>query len=415
MVQRVPYHQFTGNTVTIGTGTSRVVMGADSGNLKIQDSQSNTTIIEPGFGLQGSDKTDIVDNKANLTFPPTDIADSQLIFATASSELFMKSGGGYYRVAMVNTDPSISLDKTNVTITDHLNLDITYTVTEPEGTPTTVTITDDIPDSAVTTTHTTSNNHVRYVFDGSTALSSKTITFTATDGVNTGTATCAVNAIYTEELHQPSGTTRLLGLSFNSGGMGKVGSWGTPSASGSITYNNTGGTLNSGYGSNWSSGTYLAPSELSSINSNRNKTFIAWYKGTQSNGTNSSFSPGVPIFGHDGGTVHLGFGLEDGKIVICGGSSATKGTTSLNDGNWRMLAFTCTTGDVAEAYCDVSGTMTKEISNKSIVSSYNRVDQIGTGFAYSGMDYPTALDAIQIYQGILTQTQLQAIYDKGTS
>ena len=82
MVQRVPYHQFTGNTVTIGTGTSRVVMGADSGNLKIQDSQSNTTIIEPGFGLQGSDKTDIVDNKANLTFPPTDIADSQLIFAT---------------------------------------------------------------------------------------------------------------------------------------------------------------------------------------------------------------------------------------------------------------------------------------------------------------------------------------------
>ena len=45
MVQRVAYHQFTGNTVTLGAGTSRVIMGADSGNLKIQDSQSNTTII----------------------------------------------------------------------------------------------------------------------------------------------------------------------------------------------------------------------------------------------------------------------------------------------------------------------------------------------------------------------------------
>ena len=100
-------------------------------------------------------------------------------------------------------------------------------------------------------------------------------------------------------------------------------------------------------------------------------------------------------------------------ICICGGSSATKGTTSLNDGNWRMLAFTCTTGDVAEAYCDSSGTMTKEISNKGIATSYNKVDHIGTGYPYSGMDYPTALDAIQIYDGILTQSQLQAIYDKG--
>ena len=415
MVQKVPYHQFTGNTVTIGTGTSRVILGADSGNLKIQDSQSNTTIIEPGLGDQGFEGTSVVDNNASLALPPSGIDNGSLFWSTAENTLFMQSGGGWYKITTVNTDPSISLDKTSVTISSHLNLDITYTVTEPEGTPTTVTITDDIPDSAVTTTHTTSNNHVRYVFDGSTALSSKTITFTATDGVNTGTASCSVNAIYTEELHQPSGTTRLLGLSFNSGGLGKTGSWNSPTVTGSPTYNNTGGTLNSGYISGFSSGVYLSPGELASTNSQRNKTFIAWYKGTQSNGTNSQYSPGIPIFGDDTSSVHLGFGLEDGKIVICGGYSATKGTTSLNDGNWRMLAFTCTTGDVAEAYCDVSGTMTKEISNKDITTSYNKVNRIGTGYGYSGMDYPSALDAIQIYQGILTQTQIQAIYDKGTT
>ena len=415
MVQRVNYHQFSGNTVTLGAGGSRVVMGADSGNLKIQDSQSNTSVIEAGLGIQGSGGATIISNASNLALPPSGIDDGSLYFSTNNNTLYAKIGNGWYKVTTVNTSPSISLDVTSATISDHLNLDITYTVTEPEGTPTTVAITDDITDSAVTVTHTTSNNHVRYVFDGSTAQSSKTITFTATDGVSTGVATCSVNAIYTEELHQPSGTTRLLGLSFNGGGMGKVGSWSTPSASGSITYNNTGGTLNSGYGSNWSSGTYLAPSELSATQSNRNKTFIAWYKGTQSNGTNSAYSPGVPIFGDDTGAVHLGFGLEDGKIVICGGSSATKGTTSLNDGNWRMLAFTCTTGDIAEAYCDSSGTMTKEISNKNIATSYNRVHRIGTGYPYGGMDYPTALDAIQIYQGILTQAQLQAIYDKGTT
>ena len=46
MVQRVNYHQFSGNTVTLGASGSRVIMGADSGNLKIQDSQSNTSVIE---------------------------------------------------------------------------------------------------------------------------------------------------------------------------------------------------------------------------------------------------------------------------------------------------------------------------------------------------------------------------------
>ena len=54
MVQKVPFTQLSGNTMTIGTGTSRVIMGADSGNLKIQDSQSNTSVIEAGAGIVGA-------------------------------------------------------------------------------------------------------------------------------------------------------------------------------------------------------------------------------------------------------------------------------------------------------------------------------------------------------------------------
>ena len=199
-------------------------------------------------------------------------------------------------------------------------------MSEPEGTPVIITVanTKFATVGNVAITHTTSNNHIRAVFDGTTAYTDATITVTASDGVNTGVGTMTISTSYTEELHQPSGTTRLLALSFNSGGLGKSGSWGTPTVSGSPTYNNTGGTLNSGYGSGWSSGTYLSPSELSSTQSNRNKTFIAWYKGTQNNGTNSAYSPGVPIFGDNSGAVHLGFGLEDGVICICGGSSASK-------------------------------------------------------------------------------------------
>ena len=81
-----------------------------------------------------------------------------------------------------------------------------------------------------------------------------------------------------------------------------------------------------------------------------------------------------------------------------------------------MCAFTYTTNDICEAYTNnSSGTMTKEISNKDVSgsTSYNRVDYIGTGYGYSGANAASALDAVQIYSGILTQSQIQAIYDKG--
>ena len=417
MVQKIPYHQFTGNTVTIGSSTSRVVLGADSGNLKIQDSQSNTSIIEPGLkdGIIGAGLNATVYANTSVIPLASTKPVGHLAWATANNSVFVRGETGWYKIATTNESPTVTLSATTATIeADSLTLDFTYTTNDDAKiTNVTVANTKFATVGNVAITHTTSNNHIRAVFDGTTAYTDATITVTVTDGINQASGTMTINTSYSEELHQPSGTTRLLALSFNSGGLGKSGSWGTPTVTGSPTYNNTGGTLNSGYISGFSSGVYLSPGELASTQSNRNKTFIAWYKGTQSNGTNSAYSPGVPIFGDDSGAVHLGFGLEDGKICICGGSSATKGTTSLNDGNWRMLAFTCTTGDVAEAYCDASGTMTKEISNKNIATSYNKVDHIGTGYPYSGMDYPTALDAIQIYDGILTQSQLQAIYDKG--
>ena len=44
MVQKLSY---TANSITLGTGTSKVVLGADSGNLIVKNSQANTSIIEP--------------------------------------------------------------------------------------------------------------------------------------------------------------------------------------------------------------------------------------------------------------------------------------------------------------------------------------------------------------------------------
>ena len=416
MVQRVNYHQFSGNTVTLGAGGSRVVMGADSGNLKIQDSQSNTSVIEAGFGIQGATGTTIISNSSNLALPPSGIDDGSLYFSTNNSTLYAKIGNGWYKVTTVNTSPSISLDVTSATISDHLNLDITYTVTEPEGTPTTVAITDDITDSAVTVTHTTSNNHVRYVFDGSTAQSSKTITFTATDGVSTGVATCSVNAIYTEELHQPSGTTRLLGYTFNGGNSGKVGSYSVTN-NGTQTFATSGGTLNGGYWNNPNSSNYYV-SSLATANSGRGKTFVAWYKGTQTNSSSSGYSVGVPIFGDTSGGVWMGLGLDNGKLAIAEDGNFHRGTTNAASGNWMCMVWVYKSNDQVLGYInDSSGNMTNEVDTGANMgnTTYNKVPYIGTGYGYGGVSSPTALDAIQIFDNELTQSQIQAIYDKGHS
>ena len=69
--------------------------------------------------------------------------------------------------------------------------------------------------SNVAITHTTSNNHIRAVFDGTTSYTGATITVTATDGISQASGTMTINTSYSEELHQPASTTRKLAMSFN--------------------------------------------------------------------------------------------------------------------------------------------------------------------------------------------------------
>lgn len=237
----------------------------------------------------------------------------------------------------------------------------------------------------------------------------------ASDGVRDVLDVVTFSVTYTESMHVPAGTTLLLGLSFDGGSINKSGSWGTPSGGGGYTYNTSGGVLNGGYGSSISGS--VTVSELATAGTGAGKTFIAWYKGSQTNGTNSAYSPGVPIFGHTTGAVHMGFGLEDGNIAVCGGSSLTQGSTNLATNTWRMLAFTySSSGHIINGYCDNgSGTMTKEITDKDTSSSasYNYVNHFFNGYGYSGYQQPTAVDNVQVFDNVLTQSQIQAIFDKG--
>ena len=186
------------NSVVVGLSSGKVELAADSGDLLIKSGGSTTT-VRPGSGIVEQQPITILANKAALPLPPSGISNGSLYYTTASSEIFMKSGGGWYRVSMVNTNPSITLGKTTATIdASNLTLDVNYTTVEPEGTPVTVALANSgIADTNVATiTHTTANNNIRVVFDGSTDLTDATITATVTDGVNTGVGTITFSTAY---------------------------------------------------------------------------------------------------------------------------------------------------------------------------------------------------------------------------
>ena len=185
------------NNVVVGLSSGKVELSADSGDLLIKSGGSTTT-VRPGLGVTNASPVTVVANKAALPLPPTGISNGALYFASATNELFLKSGGGWYRISLVNTSPSITLNKTTATIGTNLTLDVNYTTVEPEGTPVTVALANSgIADTNVATiTHTTSNNNIRVVFDGTTNLTNATVTATVTDGVNTGVGTITINTAY---------------------------------------------------------------------------------------------------------------------------------------------------------------------------------------------------------------------------
>ena len=198
MVQKVPFTQLSGNTMTIGTGTSRVIMGADSGNLKIQDGDSNTSIIEAGLGVQGAGGTLVVANNAQLPTSGNDLAAGKIAWSTANSSLFISNGSGWYRITIVNQTPTVTISPAVFQAgSDNLTADFTYTVSDDVGTPTVTVANSGIANSdQVNITHTSSNNHIRAVFDGSTDVSGS-ITVTASDGFSQGTATATLTVAYT--------------------------------------------------------------------------------------------------------------------------------------------------------------------------------------------------------------------------
>lgn len=211
------------------------------------------------------------------------------------------------------------------------------------------------------------------------------------------------------EMYIPPETTQLLGLKFNNGTLTLTGTY-TVTSVGTLTYVNTGGIQNTGYATGWTMGSkYLTVTNLSTVAATLNKTYVAWYKGTQTN-TGGSYSPSIPIFGDPTNNVYWGLGISGGKVCVANSLQRT-GQTLVNTGQWFCLAWAVKSGGTIDAF--VNGI--KELTNISVNTTYPGTSNIGNGYAYAGTQAPTAIDAVQIFDGILTTEQLATIYTQGAA
>jgi hypothetical protein len=211
------------------------------------------------------------------------------------------------------------------------------------------------------------------------------------------------------ELFTPSGTTKLLGIQFNGGAITISGSY-SLTTTGSLTFPTTGGVQNTGHATGWNmSSVYLRVNELATLSTNWSKTYVAWYKGTQT-ASGGSYSPSVPIFADQSNSVYWGLGISAGKVCIANGT-LNVGTTLVNTNNWFCLAWVVKSNYQVDAY--VNGV--KELTNIAVNSSYPGTSYIGSGYPYAGTEAPTALDAIQVIGSELLASQILEIYTNGVT
>ena len=118
-----------------------------------------------------------------------------MAFVTATNRLYLWTGTGWYNIALINTNPSIS----GVSATYDLAIDgtattVTIAATDPEGLPITYSIASDTSGNIATVTQGTGANTNVFTITPSTNTAHAgtfSLTFRASDGVNIASAVSA--------------------------------------------------------------------------------------------------------------------------------------------------------------------------------------------------------------------------------
>ena len=207
-VDSIDAHFIPSANVSYDLGTSGksfrdLYLSGSSIQLGAQQITSNTTgVILPegsfvGTTAIGTGSGGGVTVYANASILPTSGLTSGDMAYTGNA-IFITNGSGWYRVAVTNQDPQLSITQDSLSFTGNTGavLDFNYTVSDPDGTTPTITLSNSgfSSLSVATIEHFTANNTVRITNFANTTYTGS-ITLTASDGISTGFD--SANAIFT--------------------------------------------------------------------------------------------------------------------------------------------------------------------------------------------------------------------------
>ena len=420
----------------IGDSSNKVIIKKGSDNkvqFQTQASGGSATDSNAGGGVT------VVANTTALN-ALTGNAVGDLAFVTANNKLYIRQSGGWYTVATGSNATPVISSAGNASYTlanDGTAVVVTVTATDDEGE--TITYNYNVSSGSLTNgggatatvTQGTGSNVNQFTITPTTTQAyagNFSLTFTAQDP-NGNTATSSASAFslqWFQQMFVPSGTTMLLGLSFDNSGLGKSGSWNTPTTvgTGGLTFYTSGGynsTMagHAGYPSGGTSSNGYTIAELNpGSNPSRGKTFVIWYKGTQTT-IGGAYSIGVPILG-DPAIGWSALGIDDGKISTqTGVSQFDRGTTNVADGNWHMLAWVHSDGTHTRFSNNQMGMYVDGVYEATHTLYAGGPPHTDSNLSFHDMfmvygnswDQPTKVDAFQIFDSELTDAQILSIYN----
>ncbi len=163
---------------------------------------------------------------ANIAALPTSGTAGDMAYVTATNRLYIWTGTGWYNIALINTNPTISGVSSSYTLAiDGSATTVTITATDPEGLPITYSIVSDTSGNIATVAQGTGANTNVFTITPSTNTAHAgtfSLTFRASDGVNLASSAASFtlqfkvdNSHYTTGLFTSVGANNATNSSFD--------------------------------------------------------------------------------------------------------------------------------------------------------------------------------------------------------
>jgi hypothetical protein len=307
-------------------------------------------------------------------------------FVSGTNRLYIWNGSGWYNIALINTNPSISGASSSYTLaTDGTATVVSIVASDPEGLPITYSIISDTSGSVATVVQGTGLNTNSWTITPSTSNADAgtfSLTFRASDGINIASAISSFTLQFSVE--NQNYTTALItsvgaNLADNNNFVDSSTNSHTITAAGNATQNTFSPYRHGGYSTYFDgSGDYL---QLSASNAwgfgNGAWTVEFWIKTTATDADAiAAFNSGSP---YNGWSVRITSGLV--KMFVGDGSTyegftTISGTTTVNDNDWHHVAVTSPSGSNTIS-CYVDGVLAGSHAFSIAIDSTGQILRVG--------------------------------------